>query len=309
MLVGSTATGKSRLAIDLVRGGLVDEIVSADSMQVYVGMDIGTAKPTGEERAEVPHHLLDVAAPSEEYSVSRFVADADRALADIGERHARPVVAGGTGLYVQALIDRFDIPGRFAVTREALEREPNTRTLYERLVEHDPIAASRIEPDNRRRIVRALEVTLGSGRPFSSFGPGVDRFPATDHLIVGLDAERDALDRRIDERFDRQMEAGLLTEVAALAERGLGRTAAQALGYKELLEHLHGSVGLDEAVEEAKRRIRRFARRQQRWFRRDPRIEWIDVTNSTPAKSVEETAKRLKHWSARNRAISDTRCT
>lgn len=277
VVVGPTASGKSAVGQELARRVPGVEIVSGDAMAVYRGMDVGTAKPSPAERSEVPHHLLDVADPAEEYSLSRFQADAADAIADVEARGRVPVLVGGTGLYVQAVVDGLEIPGRFAEVRAELEAEPDTTALHRRLAALDPVAAGRMEPTNRRRVVRALEVTLGAGRPFSSYGPGLGAFPPTRFHLVGLEIDRAELDRRIDRRYDDQLEAGLLDEVRRLAEHpaGLSRTARQALGYKELLDHLEGRCTLDEALDLARRRTRRFARRQQRWFRRDPRVAWV----------------------------------
>lgn len=249
-------------------------------MQVYRGMDIGTAKPTPAEQAEVPHHLIDVADPSEDFTVTRFQAAFREALAAIEARGHRAVLVGGTGLYLRAVIDDLEIPGRYPEVREALEAEDDTAALHGRLAALDPVAASRMEPTNRRRVVRALEVCLGSGRPFSSFGPGLDAYPATPFALLGLQRPIEDTAARIATRFDRQLAAGFVDEVRALAAApaGLSRTARQALGYRELLAHVDDGLPLDEAVEQAVGGIRRFARRQRAWFRRDPRIGWIDAT-------------------------------
>jgi tRNA dimethylallyltransferase len=248
-------------------------------MQVYRGMDIGTAKPTAAERRVVRHHLLDVADPSEEFTVAAFKAATTAALREIEARGHRALLVGGTGLYLRAVVDDLDLPGQFPEVRTELEAVGATAELHDRLVVLDPVAASRMESTNRRRVVRALEVTLGSGRPFSSFGPGLDSYPPTPFQLFGLRVGRAQLDDRIEIRFAAQMESGFLAEVAGLRDRpaGLSRTARQGLGYKELLAHLDGDTGLDEAVELAITRTRQFARRQERWFRRDPRIGWIDA--------------------------------
>jgi tRNA dimethylallyltransferase len=178
VLVGATATGKSALALALARADPAWEILSVDSMQVYRGMDIGTAKPTPAEQAEVPHHLIDVLDPWEDATVAWYQTQARAVLADLEARGKRGLLVGGTGLYVQAVVDDLDIPGQHPEVRAALEAEPDTAALHARLRALDPVAAARMEPGNRRRVVRALEVTLGSGRPFSSFGPGVHATPA-----------------------------------------------------------------------------------------------------------------------------------
>jgi tRNA dimethylallyltransferase len=284
VLVGPTASGKTAVAIAVARRLGDVEVVSADSMLVYRGMDIGTAKPTPAERDGVPHHLLDLADPGEEFTVAAWQRAAQSTLDDLAERGRRALVVGGTGLYVRALVDHLEIPGQFPEVRATLDAEPDTAVLHARLVDVDPVAAGRMEPTNRRRIVRALEVTLGAGTPFSSFGPGLEDYPAVPWPMVGLELPRTELDDRIAERYRRQMDAGFLDEVRALADlpAGLSRTAAQALGYRELLDHLAGNCTLDEAVEQAVTRTRQFARRQQRWFRRDPRITWIDAGGPAP---------------------------
>ena len=286
-VVGPTASGKSALALHLARRararGLPVEIVSVDSMQVYRGMDIGTAKPGAAERAETPHHLIDVADPAEEYSVSRFQAEARAVLADLAGRGVPPLLVGGTGLYLRAVVDDLEIPGQWPKVRAGLEEEADrvgVAALHGRLAALDPEAAGRMLPGNRRRVLRALEVCVGGGRPFSSYGPGLEDYPPRPVRMIGLDVPRPELDGRISERYRNQLAAGFLDEVAVLARRpaGLSRTARQALGYRELLAHLEGSCSLEEAVEEAVRRTRAFARRQQSWFRRDPRVRWVPNT-------------------------------
>lgn len=256
------------------------EIVSVDSMQVYRGMDIGTAKPSADERAEIRHHLIDLVDPDDDYSVSRFQADCHAALADIEARGRRAILVGGTGLHLRSITDQLEIPGQFPQVREEIESEPDTAILHSRLRALDPIAASRMEPSNRRRVVRALEVCVGSGRPFSSFGPGLEQYPPAPFPILGLDIDLHLLRERIAARYDRQLRDGFLAEVDALrsAPGGLSRTARQALGYRELLDHLENGTPLAEAVATAITRTNQFARRQMRWFRRDPRIRWIPST-------------------------------
>jgi tRNA dimethylallyltransferase len=274
-IVGATASGKSAVALEVA--GALDgvEIVTVDSMQVYRGLDVGTAKPTAAEQAAVPHHLLDLVEPEEEFSVAEFQRAARSAIAGIESRGHQPLLVGGTGLYLRAVIDDLDLPGQFPDVRAALEGEPDTAALHERLVGLDPDAAARTTPTNRRRIVRALEVTIGSGRRFSSFGPGLDAYPPIATAQVGLDVPLDVLDERIERRVTSMLEAGLLDEARALAGRPLSRTAARAVGYQELLEHLAGTRSLADAAAEAVRRTRRLARRQLRWFRRDPRVRWV----------------------------------
>jgi tRNA dimethylallyltransferase len=276
-LVGPTASGKSALGV-MVALKLGDiEIVTADSMQVYRGMDIGTAKPSPEEQYGIPHHMIDVADPSEAWDVARFVSEAKTVIAEIAARGKRPLFVGGTGLYVHALVDGFAVPGRWPEVAAELEQTASTSELHGRLVELDPPAAAKTGPVNRRRVLRALEVTIGSGRPFSSYGPGVGAFPPTTWRLAGVWLPREVVAGRIERRFAAMLEAGFADEVRALASRpaGLSRTARQALGYRELLSHVEDGVALDEAVVQAVRRTRQFARRQRMWWRRDPRVRWF----------------------------------
>jgi tRNA dimethylallyltransferase len=300
-LVGPTASGKSRLAREVALSpGLLGpvELVSVDSMAVYRGMDIGTAKPTPEERDGIDYHLLDLVEASEEFTVQQFQAAGQRALAGIADRGHGALLVGGTGLHLRWLV----FPGRYHHVAASLEHSLDAAgpdgseaqgraltALHQRLARLDPVAASRIEPSNRRRLVRALEVIEGSGRPFSSSGPGLDRYPPTAVVLVGLAPDPAATDRRIAERFERLMARGLLEEVRSLSSRpgGLSRTARQALGYRELLAHLESGVPLADAVDEAIRRTRAFARRQMAWFRRDPRIAWLDSEGDPVASIVE----------------------
>ena len=273
VLVGPTASGKSALALALARARPGVELVSVDSMQVYRGMDIGTAKATPAERASVPLHLVDVAEPGERWTVTRFAAAARQALAAIEARGATAVLVGGTGLYLQAVLGDLGPPGEWPDIRARVSQWP-VNEAYARLVEIDPVAATRIEPGNRRRIARALEVTIGSGRPFSSFGPGVGAYPRTPRFQqVGVWLPRKVVATRIGARVAAMAAAGLVEEVRRLAPE-MGPTARQALGYKEVLAHLDGGGELDLCLDEVVRRTRSFARRQRTWFRRDPRVRW-----------------------------------
>ena len=284
-ILGPTASGKSSLALGVVEllalQGQPAELVSIDSMQVYAGMNVGTAKPTLAEQAAVPHHLIDLVDPSEVFTVAAFQRSAKKVITDICARGAVPILVGGTGLYLRSVIDDLDIPPQFPDTRSVLDAElaagTSIETMYERLVELDPTAAERMEPNNERRILRALEVVLGSGRLFSSFGPGLETYPATPFVQVAIRWPRNELDQRIERRYADQMAAGFLDEVRWLRKTGPSHTAAQALGYRELLAHLDGETTLDDALELAITRTRQFARRQERWFRRDPRIVWLDA--------------------------------
>lgn len=285
-IVGPTASGKSALAMALAgrfppegASGAI-ELVSVDAMQVYRGMDIGTAKPTAADRAAVPHHLIDLLDPHEEASVSWFQAAAFACLDDLGARGVRPVLVGGTGLYHRAVVDGLEIPPRFPDVAVELESEPDTEALHRRLADLDPVAAARSTPTNRRRILRALEVTVGSGRRFSSYGAGLEQYPTTDTIFVGLRVERSDLVERISRRWAAQMDAGLVEEVRALEARpeGWSVTAAAAIGYKHLLAHLRDGAPLAECESAAQLATRRYAARQVRWFRRDPRITWFDAS-------------------------------
>jgi tRNA dimethylallyltransferase len=259
------------------------ELVSVDAMAVYRDMDIGTAKPSPAERSMVRYHLLDLVDPHEEFSVRQFQQAARPVLTQIGRRGHRALLVGGTGLYLRAVVDDLDLPGRWPQIAASLDAEADTpggvETLYARLERLDPLAATRMERGNRRRVVRALEVTLGSGRPFSSFGPGLEVYPPTPVLLVGIRFEPSIHDDLIERRFHALLDRGFLDEVRQLAARpaGLSRTARQALGYRELLAHVEDGVPLDVAVTTAVNRTRAFARRQWAWFKRDPRIHWFDA--------------------------------
>lgn len=300
-LVGPTAAGKSDLALGLARSDPRFEIVSLDSMQVYRGMDIGTAKPTPAERAEVAHHLVDVVDPRDEWSVARTQSDARAALADIEGRGGRALLVGGTGLYVHAVIDAFTLPGEDRAVRADLEAqtaEPDgLDAAWRALYTADPVAAARIDPGNRRRIVRALEVIAVTGRPFSSFGPGVlasagTRLPSTGAgsvssissrvRMLGLWQTREQSAEAIERRIGAMRAGGLVEEVESLRARPWARSARQAIGYKEIDAALASGAsarGLDTAFELVGRRTRRFARRQRMWFRRDQRVTWIHASN------------------------------
>lgn len=271
------------------------ELLSVDSMQVYRGMDIGTAKPSEDERAAVAHHLIDLIDPDEHMDIVDFARHHDDAVNQIVHRSGTPILVGGTGLYLRAVVDRLTPPPRYPAVAQALEAETDTPTLHRRLSTLDPVGAGRMEPNNRRRVVRALEVTIGSGRPFSSFGPGMEEYPPVPVRLIGVDVNRPTLDRRISDRYAQQMELGFLDEVRRLRGRaeGWSRTAAQALGYKELALHLDGELSVDEALTLAKQRTRRFARRQQRWFRRDPRITWFEH-DGDPLTLVDQIAAHLR---------------
>jgi tRNA dimethylallyltransferase len=284
--VGSTASGKSAVALEVARRLGDVEIVSIDSMQVYRGMDIGTAKPTPVERAEIAHHLLDLVDPTDDFTVADFRDAYSRALVEIAGRSHRALLVGGTGLYHRVVIDDFDLPGQWPDVRSGLETEVDAGALFARLRALDPVAARKMEPTNRRRVVRALEVTIGSGRPFSSFGPGVDDYPPSEVAQIGLRWPREIIAGRIENRVEQMFADGLVAEVRRLGTAGFSRTAAQALGYKETLELLEGRMSQDEAIAMIVTRTRQFAVRQERWFRRDPRVRWIDVEHDPVAEAA-----------------------
>ena len=266
------------------------EVVAVDAMQVYRGMDIGTAKPSAADRSAVAHHCLDLVDASDEFTVADFADAARRALATIAERDHRAVLVAGTGLYLRSITDEMEVPGRWPKVRAELDAAITTEgiaVLHRRLGDLDPAAAAKMEPTNVRRVVRALEVTIGSGRPFSSFGPGVDTYPPVAFLQFGLRWPRPLLAKRIVERVHRMIDSGLVAEVESLATAGpISRTARQALGYKEILEYLSGACSLETAVETTITRTRQFAVRQERWFRRDPRIRWIDIDDDPVATAL-----------------------
>ncbi|MGW1030470.1 tRNA (adenosine(37)-N6)-dimethylallyltransferase MiaA [Streptomyces sp. NPDC002577] len=276
-VVGPTAAGKSDLGVHLAQR-LGGEVVNADSMQLYRGMDIGTAKLTAEERGGVPHHLLDIWDVTETASVAEYQrlarAEIDRLL---GEGRT-PVLVGGSGLYVRGAVDNLEFPGTDPAVRAALEEELELRgsgALHARLAAADPEAARAILPSNGRRIVRALEVIEITGKPFTANLPGHDS--VYDTVQIGVDVPRAELDERITTRVDRMWDAGLVDEVRALESQGLreGRTASRALGYQQVLAALAGECTEDEARGETVRATKRFARRQDSWFRRDPRVHWL----------------------------------
>jgi len=277
--VGTTASGKSALAHQLGLEHRDVSILCVDAMTVYRGMDIGTAKPTPAQRRDVRYELLDLVEPSEEFTLFEFQRAARASAEDVWNLGGAVLYVGGTGLYGRAVLDNFDLPRQYPEVRASLEaRTGDVAALYEELRALDPVAAARMEPTNERRILRALEVTLGSGRPFSSYGPGLRTYGPVRVIQVGLRADFAELDERVEKRFREWMDQGLLDEVRTLATnpRGLSRTARQAVGYRELLSHVEDGVDLEQCVRDAITQTKRLARRQRSWFSRDPRIEWFD---------------------------------
>jgi tRNA dimethylallyltransferase len=295
-VVGATTAGKSDLAVDLALA-LDGEVINADSMQLYRGMDIGTAKLALEERRGVPHHLLDVWDVTQAASVAEYQDLADAVITDVTARGKVPVLVGGSGLYIRAALGDLEFPGTDEAIRMRLEAELGERgpaPLHERLRREDPAAAAAILPSNGRRIVRALEVIELSGRPFSATMPGYDGGrPA---VQLGVEVDRAELDRRIEARVDRMWAAGFEAEVRRLAGRGLrdGKTASRALGYQQMLRVLDGALTLEQARDETVRATRRFARRQESWFRRDPRVRWLGAGGGLRDRALAEIASRTR---------------
>ncbi len=283
VLVGPTAVGKSSLALALAarfrQDGQQAEIVNADSMLVYSGMDIGTAKPSPAERAEVRHHLIDILPVTETATVAQFQQLARAAIAGCQSRSVVPIVVGGSALYVRAIVDDFEFPGTDPTLRAELDAElarVGAEQLHARLAAQDPGAAARIEPANGRRIVRALEVGALTGEPYTA------RLPSRTYLLpgvtqIGLDLDRPTLDVRIAQRVDQMWEAGFVEEVRRLTAAGLreGVTASRALGYRQILQFLDGEITEQEARDATVYGTRRFARRQDSWFRKDDRVTWV----------------------------------
>jgi tRNA dimethylallyltransferase len=274
-LVGPTASGKTEAGI-VIAEALGAEIVSVDSMLVYRGMSVGTAKPTADQRARVPHHLLDLADPSERFTVARFQEEARHALASV----ERPMLVGGSGLYFRAIVDDLAFPPEDRTIRAELEREAvvvGPEPLHRRLIAMDPVAASRIDPGNVRRTVRALEVAAITGERFSDFAEPWIRYDAGRVRVAGVQIDREILGGRIERRIQRMLDAGWRDEVRALVDRGYGEwlTATQAIGYSEFARELDGRLSHEEAVALTVKRTKELARRQEAWFRRDPRVRWF----------------------------------
>jgi tRNA dimethylallyltransferase len=292
-VVGPTATGKSDVGVWLARR-LGGEVVNADAMQLYRGMDVGTAKLTEAERQGVPHHLLDVLDVTETASVAAYQRHARRAVEDLLAAGRVPVIVGGSGLYVSALLDDLEFPGTEPAIRARLEAEladVGAAALHARLTGLDPVAAEAILPGNGRRIIRALEVIELTGRPFSATmpKPGPARY---DTMLLGLDRAAAELDERVGTRVDVMFDRGLVDEVRGLIPLGLreGRTAGRALGYQQVLAALDGDGDLDAARAETVRATRRFVRRQRSWFRRDKRVNWLDAADPDLLDAVAELA-------------------
>ena len=277
-VVGATAAGKTGLSLDLAEA-LGGEVVNTDAMQLYRGMDVGTAKLPPHERRGIPHHLLDTLEVTEPATVAEFQGQARAVITELRGRGVTPVLVGGSALYTRAVLDEFEFPGTDPAVRARLETElaeVGSAAMHARLAEVDPESAARILVENGRRVVRALEVVEITGRPFSATLPRLEYVdPRT--VQVGVDIDRPTLDARIEQRVEEMFVAGFVAEVERLLARGLaqGRTASRAIGYPEVAAHLAGELSLDEARERTVVATRRFARRQDAWFRKDPRIRWV----------------------------------
>ncbi len=297
VLCGPTCTGKTATAIALAER-IEGEIIAADSRTVYRSMDIGTAKPTPAQRQRVAHHLIDVADPGEVFTVARFRSLARRAIDEVRSRGKRPLLVGGTGLYIRVVADDLEIPEvapQWDLRRRLEDAErSDPGALHRRLSSVDPVAAGRIDPRNVRRLVRALEVFEATGTPISA----VQRrgSSAGDTLRFGLTMDRRVLYRRIDDRVDQQIADGLVGEVRGLLDAGYAETvpSMQGLGYKEIAAHLRGTTTLEAAIQTLKHNTRRYAKRQLTWFRADPRIRWIDATTQTPTEVAAAIAAMLE---------------
>jgi tRNA dimethylallyltransferase len=300
-LLGPTASGKSalavRLAVHLTAHSRAAEIVNADSMLVYRGMDIGTAKPTEEGREGIPHHLIDILDIDQTATVADFQRLAREAITSCHDRGVVPIVVGGSALYLRAILDEFAFPGTDPAVRAELEAELSEQgslAMYERLVLLAPEAAAEMQAMNGRRIVRALEVIALTGSYRATLPE--HRYALPGVVQVGLAIDRPTMDARIDARVDEMWAKGLVAEVAALAERGLreGRTASRALGYQQVLAYLDGRCTEEQAAKDTAAGTRRFARKQLGWWRRDPRIVWVDALDlPSPADLIEECEARL----------------
>jgi tRNA dimethylallyltransferase len=293
-LVGPTASGKTDAGIALATR-LGTEIASVDSMLVYRGMDVGTAKPTIEQRRALPHHLLDLAEPSERFTVARYQREAH----DLLETVPDPLLVGGSGLYFRAVVDRLRFPPEDQAVRASLEAEADAlggADLYARLAAADPVAAARIDPANVRRTIRALEVSAITGAPFSAFAAAWELYDPTRVRVAGIRLATAALDARVRARVAAMLDAGWIDEVRVLTERGFGAwlTSSQAIGYAELAGHLEGRLALDEAMERTVKRTKQLARRQMAWFRRDPRVRWFDAGEDGAVALVDDVAVYLE---------------
>ncbi len=293
-ILGPTAVGKSHIALEVAKkiGG---EILSCDSMQIYRGMDVGTAKPSLQEQKEVPHHMIDVVDPKTPYSVAMYQKEAKKKMAAILERNRMPLVSGGTGLYFHSLLYDMDFAAppqneRYRQHLYAMEKEKGSGFLHDRLNQKDPFAARRIHPHNTKRIVRALENLQTTGEATPSMEKIQSLSPDYQWLLFGLRRDREELYERINNRVDVLMKRGLKEEVASLLNQGCRATdmAMKGIGYKELVDHLEGRCALDEAVETVKKNTRHYAKRQMTWLKRYEDIQWFDLSTSSEEQVIED---------------------
>ncbi|MGG4443504.1 tRNA (adenosine(37)-N6)-dimethylallyltransferase MiaA [Brevibacillus fortis] len=298
VIIGPTAVGKTQLSLELAEQ-FDGEIISGDSMQVYRGMDIGTAKAESEELASIPHHLIDIKNPDEEYSVAMFQESAASLITDINQRGKLPFIAGGTGLYIESVTHRF----QFSTTsqdpelRDRLQRladSEGVEALHARLADVDPITAERLHPNDVKRVIRALEIYESSGYKMSDFQLRAQHSPY-DLVMIGLTMDRAKLYERINHRVELMIEAGLVEEVRGLLDAGYDASlvSMQGLGYKELIPYLYGEITLEKAVNDIQQRTRHFAKRQLSWFRRMAEIQWFDMTDPAEQRNNVETIKRI----------------
>nr|WP_274388477.1 tRNA (adenosine(37)-N6)-dimethylallyltransferase MiaA [Brevibacillus agri] len=298
VIIGPTAVGKTQLSLDLAQQ-FNGEIISGDSMQVYRGMDIGTAKAEPAELALVPHHLIDIKNPDEEYSVALFQESATRLITEINQRERLPFIVGGTGLYIESVTHRFQFSqaAQDPELRERLQRladAEGVEALHARLADVDPITAQRLHPNDVKRVIRALEIYESTGYKMSDFQLRAQHSPY-DLVMIGLTMERAVLYERINRRVELMIEAGLVEEVRGLLDKGYDASmvSMQGLGYKELIPYLYGEITLEKAINDIQQRTRHFAKRQLSWFRRIPEVQWFDMTDPAgQAKSV-ETIKQI----------------
>ena len=297
-IVGPTAVGKTELSLELAEQ-FEGEIISGDSMQVYRGMDIGTAKAAPHELARVPHHLIDIISPAEEYSVAVFQESATRLISEINRRGRLPFLVGGTGLYIESVTHRFQFAqsAQDPELRERLQRMAETEgveALHARLAAVDPTTAQRLHPNDVKRVIRALEIYESTGCKMSDYQLRAEQSPYQ-LLMIGLTMERETLYQRINERVDKMIEAGLVEEVRRLLDQGYdpSLTSMQGLGYKELVPYLYGEITLEKAIQDIKQRTRHFAKRQLSWFRRMKEIQWFDVTEPERRQEAEQTIKQI----------------
>ncbi|MFZ5597340.1 MAG: tRNA (adenosine(37)-N6)-dimethylallyltransferase MiaA [Bacillota bacterium] len=314
VLVGPTATGKTELSVNIARR-LGAEVISADSMLIYRYMDIGTAKPTLEERRGVPHHMIDVVNPDEAYNVALYTRDVGRILEGIKKRRTLPFLVGGTGLYVKALLDGYNFSE--AETDPSLRKKLISELdilgkagLHEKLNNIDPETASRLHVNDVKRVIRALEVYYISGKTISE-SCGKNVVSPFDTIIYGINMDRELLYKRIEKRVDKMIGAGLVDEVRGLLEKGYSRSlvSMQGVGYKEIASYLEGEISLDQSIELLKRNTRRLAKRQLTWFRRDHRIRWVDTSRKSMEELTSEIAATVEGvFKTTSKEISRNKC-